>query len=117
MKKTTLGVLLVIILLFALLGLSYADAPNLQTINEEIEKKYGVKNYFVKTMPDVGDFNDTILEKYRVPVYGGPHGGEKVVDSKTGRTEPRFLGYNEFGESVPNPEYPFDSSSGKAFSW
>ncbi len=102
------GLLLVVVLFLPIVSL--ADAPSLESINAEIEKKFGPANYFVETMPGVGDFNYTILEKYRVPVYGGPHGGEKEVDSKTGRTEPRFLGYNEFGESVPNPEYPFDSS-------
>ncbi len=113
MKKTILCIFLEIILLFAIYGLSYADAPSLESINAEIEDEFGLKDYFIETMPGAGDFNHAILEEYRVPVYGTPHGGTKEV---SGKLEPRFLGYNEFGESVPNPEYPFDSSTGKPFS-
>ncbi len=86
---------------------SLADTSTLKSINAEIEEKFGYPNYFKPSISGIGDFNYDVLSHYRVPVYGEPHGGQKDV---AGKMEPRFLGYNEFGESVPNPEYPFDSS-------
>ncbi len=112
MKKTTLLILTSLFVLFIVYSLNYADAPSVQSINAEIEKKYGYPDYFRDAIPDVGDFNYAILEDYQVPVYGAPHGDTK--DNK-GKIEPRFLGYNRNGESVPNPHFPHDSITEKPF--
>lgn len=97
-------VLKFLIVIFSIM-ISFASVDTIiNQLNSDIEKRFNFSNYFLTHM-QTGDFNESAYLKYHVPVYGKPHGDYKNVD---GVMEPRFIGYADNGESVPNPVFPPD---------